>query len=500
MSSRALITAAVFCCLLAMPAERAWPQAGGEDAPFFRRSLVPEGKPDLEVFQDFDGDRICDVLLVDDRTFTLFISGPDGPEAAPTRVMRAPDDAVLLDVADLDRDKAREIVVLKRDGVYVLRPAAGGGEEMTAERVIAGESTLIPRRVRALTFTNFVRDITGDGPEDIVFPCLDRLVIHAYTGPLQYEKWCEIPYRPRAEFHEEPLSETGGRRETLHVPLLMAGGSLGPEAGHRIVLYDGTWVRIVKRGEDGIGRELSARSLYDTKTQVAADRDLRMRFHSNVYFDDLDKDGRGDLVVVDNSEGELLFFTGIDAEQPAEHSLAIRTDGSTFQPVFTDLNNDGYKDLILPSVGNIGLFTILKVFFTSKFDMSYMVFFNRREPLFRITPDDSRTLSFPLSFSTTEHGMSVESVLIHSFQGDFNGDGRNDLLLRGQKKNLNVFFGREDGTFSEEADMTFEVDIVPDCFSVRTRTEDVNGDGRADIYLHQKSEKTEQWDIYLSRF
>jgi len=496
MSSSAIILAAI---LLAMPAPPARQAEDGGDAAFVHVVLEPEGAPGLEVFEDLNGDGIRDIFLADNRIFSIFLSGPNGPPSAPSRVLRAPGDAVLIDVADLDRDKAREAVILKADGVYTVKPAAGDGAGMTEERVIAATSSLIPRRVKALTFTDFVRDITGDGPEDIVFPDLDRLVVYACTGPGVYEKWCEIPYRPRAEFHQEPLSETGGRRETLHVPLLMASGSDASAEGRRLVLFDGTWVRLLKRGEDGICRELSARNLYDTKASVAADRDLRMRFHSNVFFDDFDNDGRGDLAVCDNSKGEILFFTGIDAEQPDKHDLAIRTEGSTFQPVFTDLNDDGLKDLILPSVGNLGLFTILKVFFTSKFDMSYMVFFNRGEPLFRIMPDDSRTLSFPLSFSTTEHGMSVEGVLIHSFSGDFNADGRCDLLLRGDKKNLHVFFGHKDGTFSEEPDMVFEVDILPDSFSIRTRTEDVNGDGRADVYLHQKSQEGERWDLYVSR-
>jgi hypothetical protein len=130
--------------------------------------------------------------------------------------------------------------------------------------------------------------------------------------------------------------------------------------------------------------------------------------------------------------------------------------------------------------------------------MTYMIFYNRRDPLFKMMPDDARSLTFPLSFSTTPQGISVERVLIHSFRGDFNGDGRCDLLIRGKGDSILVYFGLENGTFSEDPDLTIAVQILDSSFSVTTRTEDVTGDGRADLFLHQKSEEKEHWDLYLS--
>ncbi len=456
--------------------------------------IEPVGAPGLEVFDDFDGDGIRDVLLADGRTFSFFLSARGGPSPQPDLVLTAPDDAILFDVANLDGGNARKIVIAKKNGVYIFGPDEDRNAVET--RIVDARSRLLPERVDALTFVNFVRDITGDGPEDIVFADLDSLLIFERDGSGGFAKWGEIPFLPRSEIHAEPLSETGALRETLFVPMLMAGGSADDR---RLILYDGSSVRIVKRNDDGICGELSKHRLVKERSKEASERDVRMRFHTNVFFDDLDGDGRGDLAVCDNSHGEISFYTGIDSEQPDDHDLIIRVDGNTFLPIFTDLNNDGFKDLILPTTGKIGLFTVLKVFFTSRFDMNYMVFYNRQTPLFRQIPDDSRTLSFPLSFSTSSKGLSVESVLIRSFQGDFNGDGRCDFLLRGDKNTVRVFFGLENGTFSKKPDMVFPVKIAPKCFHVNTRTPDLNGDGRADLFLHQKSPTVERWDIYLSK-
>ncbi len=475
----------------AAPSTWASPCPGPAD--FDHVQIEPAGRPGLEVFDDFDGDGIKDVLLADGRLFSFFLSSRGGPGPKPDLVLTAPDDAVLFDVSNLGGGQIRKVVIAKKDGVYIFGPDADGNP--VEEKIVEARSRLLPERVDALSFVNFVRDITGDGPEDILFADLESLHIFERDRSGGFVQWGEIPFLPRSEIHAEPLSETGGLRETLYVPLVMAGGS---KEDRRLILYDGSNVRIVRKEEDGVCRELSTHCLVERRSKEASERDVRMRFHTNVFFDDLDGDGRGDLAVCNNSHGEISFYTGIDREQPDDHDFCIRVEGNTFLPIFSDLNNDGFKDLILPTTGKIGLFTVLKVFFTSRFDMNYLVFYNRQKPLFRQIPDDTRTLSFPLSFSTSAKGLSVESVLIRSFRGDFDGDGRCDFLLRGEKNRVRVFRGLPNGTFSEEPDMVFPVKIVPKCFHVNTRTPDLNGDGRADLYLHQKSPKVERWDIYLS--
>lgn len=496
-SARALILAAACLCLPG-PASVARASEGVPQT-FTRTALQPSGAPALEVIDDFDGDGRLDILLCDNRTLSLFLSGKKGPDTKPTHVIRASADAVLLDVADLDRNGAREVMLLKSDGLYKVRPENGEDGKKGAfseELVLAAASRLIPRNVENLTFIDFIRDITGDGPEDVIVPDLTAMRVFSGDEKGALAHWTDIPYEPRSEYHQEPLSETGGRREMLTVPLLMAGGMPGDR---RLVLYDGNWLHILARSEDGTCRRLSSRNVYKTDSRVAADRDIRARFLTSVHFEDLNADGRGDLVLCDNATGELRFFSGIEEEQPDDHDFVIKVSGSTFQPVFTDLDSDGLIDMILPLVGEIGAFTIMRVVFSSSFDLNYLVFFNRKNPIFRIAPDDMRTIAFPLSIFTTPDGISVEGTLILSFEGDFNGDGRNDLLLRGGGRKLHVFYGLEDGTFSEKPDIQIDARFIKDAYKVKTRTEDFNGDGRADVYIHQKSGKAECWDVYVSR-
>jgi len=488
-----LIAAALSGLLFGLAAPAPAPPPEGPDTTVAHRALKPTGRPGLFIFDDFNGDGIKDILLCGNRVLSLFESGPAGPGGTPSHVLRVPDDAVLLDVADIDGDGAREVVVLKAGGVYTILP---GSQGMTVQtQIISAKSRLIPPRVEELKFVDFVRDISGDGPEDVIFPDLQVMEVFRSDGTGAFTSWATIPYTPRAEYSQEPLSDTGGRRETLNLPVLLAGGEVGVK--RRFVLFDGSWIRLMQRQPDGSCKELAARNIYADETIADGDRDMRLRFSSNVFFEDLDHDGLGDLVVCNNSKGEMRFFLGIDEGHEDREDLCIKVQGNTFQPVLTDLNGDGRKDLILPSIGEVGLFTILKIFFTSRFSMSFMVFFNRGEPLFRMMPDDERRVTFPLSFSTTPKGISVASVLIYSFDGDFNGDSRTDLLLRGDKNRISVFYGFEGQAFATEPSLSFEVAIVPASFLVTTHTGDVTGDGRADLFLHQRSEKEERWDLYM---
>lgn len=469
------------------------------ETPFIHLPFHPVGSPDLEIFDDFDGNGVRDVLLCDNRSLCLFLGEKDSFPDSPTHRFEAPDDAAFIDVIDSNGDGARDIVVVKSTGIFVLEPGPEPGT--CSERLLVpGESDLIPPRVARLSYVNFATDITGDYVEDLVFTTTRRFIVHACIkkdeeGKRRFEKWGEIPYTPRAVFTEEPLSDTGRFTETISVPQLMAQG---PRDDRTLIFYDGAWVRILKRTEGLLFAEASARNLFEN---VADEKDALIRFPTNVRFVDLDRDGRGDLVVFDNQRGEVRFYRGVDAEQPDKPDFSIRVKGQLMRPVLTDLNKDGLRDLILPNVGEIGLFTALKVFIASDFDLTVQFFFNRGEGLFRTIPDETRTLSLPLSFATSSKGINVQHMLIYSFRGDFNGDKRCDLLLRGKGNKLNVFFGQKDGSFSDEPDMDFEVEILPSCFSVRTRIIDLNRDGISDLFLYQRASKIEEnrYDLYLSK-
>jgi|GEM_PF-2295991 len=454
------------------------------------------GNPNQELLEDFDRDGSVDIALWDNRVFQVFFCEDGRFSTTPSQLVEAPADAVFLDVGVVSEDAHREPVFMTREGVFrmVYENAREGFKNLP---VLEFDNQVIPRHVSRLVHVNFLCDITCDGKEDIVVPERDRYVVYQQIKYGSFVYWGEIPIKLNANFYSDELSHTGRLREIVHFPRIFSGRGAG---GVFTILYDGTWVKVYGSNAGGVCKIVKSLCL-DEKRRDEYEDVLRAYFGKIVFFENLNNNDNYTLIITDNKAGTIKFLKGIGLEESLRSEMEIKTHGAMLKPVFTDLNGDGLKDLILPSIKDIGIFTVVRVFITSRIDINYMIFFNRKIPTFKITPDISRSVSLPLSISMSFGGLRVESSLIHSFDGDFNNDGINDLLLKSSSESLGVFFGKQGVGFSKKPDKTIPFKPLPECLSVRARLCDMNWDGVADVILHQISsdDGNYAYDLYLSR-
>jgi hypothetical protein len=90
------------------------------------------------------------------------------------------------------------------------------------------------------------------------------------------------------------------------------------------------------------------------------------------------------------------------------------------------------------------------------------------------------------------------------FSGDFDGDGRADFVQIGRGKRVTIHRGRPDCSFPADPDMAFDLREEPRDLSL-VRIRDLDGDGRADLYVINPQRAVEEgfvppvrMDLYLS--
>src|SRR6185369_8711944 len=171
-----------------------------------------------------------------------------------------------------------------------------------------------------------------------------------------------------------------------------------------------------------------------------------------------------------------LFLRGADGQLPDRPTQVLHCPGlpipfqSTFSPCpFGDLNGDGVCELVLFDVKSTvtSVDSLLEIALSRGVDFAVTIRTWQRDGF-------SRPVA-PLIVTTVA---SIEQARHWTFfiHGDFNGDGRPDLVVQRSMSQWNIFFSTNDGRwFAPQPAMTFETPLTGDI-----DCQDLNGDGRAD--------------------
>jgi len=162
---------------------------------------------------------------------------------------------------------------------------------------------------------------------------------------------------------------------------------------------------------------------------------------------DFNGDSKPDLLITSNGSFSILLNNGSGGFISQN---AVSLAGNPYRPVISDLNNDGKLDLLFglsASPGGNGKVIILLGDGTGGF---------------------AQSPSSPL----TANGSSVSSILV----GDFNEDGKRDLVLASSLTGVDIFIGNGDGSFMNALNSPANT-----FFSGPFVAGDFNGDGHLDL-------------------
>ena len=226
-------------------------------------------------------------------------------------------------------------------------------------------------------------------------------------------------------------------------------------------------------------------------------------------WNDLNRDGKVDLIksvwlnepsfIPAVPSGKVLVSTYIADELgriPAEPQQVFRKyDWMSVVPV-ADVDGDGYPDLVLGYSHIEDKEDLRKMITSKKLAYNLGFYFHRPGAGFPKEADCQRNVVLHLDRDRAEMPEGLHQLFGRYVKigGDFNGDGKTDLLVRDHSDDISVYFfvSREKG-FSPEPDLRFSCPEPVDEWQVA----DLNNDGISDLIV--KLAKQNGYRIFISQ-
>jgi hypothetical protein len=455
--------AAILLLFLAMNAGRAGPVV------LSRQVITLPANTGVPLFADVEGNGRCDLLVIDpvEKTLLNYHQRPDGFTNSPDQVIPLPPQTAWVALCDVDAHPGLELLFSTSTGLVYSRQNAGLFESERHPLIEASQAfTNFELPTLTLLTTN---PATRDGTNDLI-PVITAGQTVLYHRNSAYE-WSPGPPLTLDVKHTVWRVDGDPRR----LPW-----TLGPNSAHSLSVQQSFRASPDQQRDREPENETIRKIIADMKKTAAASPPHMDRV-------DVDGDGREDLVLwqgnfkLDFKTDIYIFLRGADQKLPERPTQSLHCGGfpipigSTYEasPVH-DLNGDGICELVLLEPTTV---------FTSPSGLVEMALSHGVECSLKIRSLHrgafSRNLdaSVPVMMILALDELSAWPICI---QGDFNGDGRPDLLVRRSDSQWNIFFSTTDPAsrdwFAEQPAMTFNAP-ARGFFKIK----DLNGDGLADI-------------------
>lgn len=475
----------------------AYPADAGDDEMFDVYKLNVAGELLQHWVEDLNIDGRKDILAVhrkglqpdETRWISVFWQSPErGFATAADQSWEIDLDAAVLDIGDVTGDNRKEICYLTNTGVRYY-PIGESAYETESQHLLDARGLAVYPSKRSIPMIDFVRDWNEDGKDEVAVPGFEGLSIYsrdpsgAYTSDNVVLVEIETSLR-RIWGHGRNSSTFGlvARYTFPNVQLLdyNQNGTLDLIATteDRVIVY--------LREPDGMyAKEPAVNRLFDVLTQ---EEKIEAMAEVETLVEDLNQDGYADAVVTKQTAKGLTNFRGVvsvwwggpegfgvDPDQ-----MIISEGTASVGARFMDVNGDGRKDLVLPSI-KFSIAAIIRILVTRSIKVYFNIFLLNEDNRLSERPDFTKEVKFKIDLSGESDSQAMD------LEGDYNGDKRTDFVFATGKDELAVYLGEAAGKnrlFSKNPAAKIRADAYGELNS-----HDLNDDGYFDMIIYYPESK-----------
>jgi hypothetical protein len=385
----------------------------------------------------------AEAMPPDERRYvTLFPRG----EVAGSMAIAVPNRVAALDLADIGGAPGPELLLLEAARLRILDARGALMRDVPLDPPLP-----LPPRTRELGRLEFARDWGGSGALEALLPDIAgfRLV------PLTRDAPARTLAMPVTAIYGDPQPgppvRSGFFRSALFWPSVFVVDDDGD--GARDLVATTRYLLASFRGSAGGLAEKPTR----TRRFPAFAFDEERRADTNLLLPalaDLDGDGDADLVVHrtvgtlmgSRAETRIHANPGGGADPLGVPVGSLSVEGGVATAELADLDGDGRAELV-QSVLPFGVAQLARILVRSQAELELRVYGFERSKLGppQLRWKDELTLPFDLKASRV-------TALLPDFAGDYNGDGRRDLVYGDGDGNARLRLGLAGGAFGDEVD------------------------------------------------